>query len=81
MALGAAAVTGYLVYTGSRQKVAVATANLVDAAKPRVPPAKPGPKEEERSRTIQSLLFAVGGIVLPVAISARQNYVLRWLEH
>ena len=78
VAMGAAAVTGYLIYTGSRRTAEIATPD--DTAKGPISIAEVGPKEQERKRTIQSLLFAAGGIVLPVAINAGQNYVLRWLE-
>ena len=80
IALGAAAAVGYLVYTGSHQRVTTDTASLTDGAKAGEPVAGARGQGQERSRTGRNLLLAAWGIVFPVAVSAGQNYVLHWLE-
>ena len=80
IALGAAAAAGYLIYTGSHQKVTADTAGLADRAKAGEPVAAAGAKGRERSTTGQKLLLAAWDIMFPVAIRAGQNYVLHWLE-
>jgi hypothetical protein len=76
IALGAAAAVGYVVYTGSHQKVTVDIANLADGTKA----GEPRTKGQERWRIGRNVLLATCGIVFPVAVSAGQNFVLHWLE-
>jgi len=80
IALGAAAAAGYLMYTSGHQKAAADTASPVDGATAGEPVAGASAKGRERWRTGKSLLLAAGGILLPVAVRAGQNYLLHWLE-
>jgi hypothetical protein len=80
IASGAAAVVGYLIYTGSHPKVTADTASLADGVKTGEPVAGARVKSQERSRIGQNLLLAAWNIFLPVAVRAGQNHLLRWLE-
>ena len=80
IALGAAAAVGYLVYTGSHQRVTADTASLADGTKAGEPVAGARAKGQERSRTGRNLLLAAWDILFPVAVRAGQNYMLHWLE-
>jgi hypothetical protein len=80
VALGAAAAVGFLVYTGSHQRVTADIASLADGTEAGEPAAGARAKGPERSRTGQNLLLAAWGILLPVAVRAGQNYMLYWLE-
>jgi len=80
IAVGAAAVVGYLVYTGSRQRVTADIASLTDGTTAGKPVAGFRAKGQDRSRIGQNLLFTAWDILFPVAVRAGQNYLLRWLE-
>lgn len=80
IALGAAAAAGYLVYIGSRQRVTADPSSPTDGAEAGEPVAGARTKGRERSNTGRNLLLAAWGILLPVAVSAGQNYALHWLE-
>jgi hypothetical protein len=80
VALGGAAAVGYLIYTGGHQQAVADIASLVEGAEAGEPVAGATPKGQERSSTSRNLLLAAWGILLPVAVRAGQNYVLRWLE-
>ena len=80
IALGAAAAVGYVVYTGSHQKIAANSASLANGAKVGEPVAGARAKGQERWSIGRNILLATCGIVFPVAISAGQNFVLHWLE-
>ncbi len=80
IALGAAAAAGYLIYTGSHQKVAAGTASLADGATAVEPVAGATAKVPQRSWTGRSLLGVAWDILFPVAVRAGQNYMLQWLE-
>jgi len=81
IAVGTAAAVGCLIYAGGHQKVAADTASLADGAMAGESAAGDRiPGREDRSRTIQNLLYSAWGILLPVAVAAGQNYVLHWLE-
>jgi hypothetical protein len=80
IALGGAAAVGYLIYASGRHKAAADTASLADRAEAGEPVAGASAKGQERSRTVQNLLLAAWGILLPVAVRAGQNYMLHWLE-
>lgn len=80
IALGVAAAVGYLVYTGSHPRVTADIARLADGTNAGEPVAGARAKGQERSRTGQNLLLAAWGILLPVAVRAGQNFMLRWLE-
>ncbi len=75
IALGAATAAGYLMYTSGHQKAAADTASPVDGATAGEPVAGASAKSRERSRSGKSLLLAAGGILLPVAVRAGQNYL------
>jgi hypothetical protein len=80
-ALGAAAAVGCMIYTSGRQKATAVTASLADGTMAGEPVAGPGATgQEQRSWTGQNLLLSASGFLLPVAVAASQNYVLRWLE-
>ena len=79
MALGGAALTGYLLYAATRPKASVAARNPAEEEKQQPSTAEASPKQD-RSGTLPNILFAVGGVIVPVAISAAQSYALRWLE-
>ena len=57
IALGAAAAVGYLVYTGSRQRVTTDIASLADGTKAGEPVAGARGRGQERSRTGRNLLL------------------------
>jgi len=80
IALGAAAAAVYLMYTSGHQKAAANSASPGDGAAGGEPVAGISAKGEQRWRTGKSLLLAAGGILLPVAVRAGQNYLLHWLE-
>jgi len=80
IALGAAAAAGYVIYASAHQKAAANNASPVDGATAGEPVAGATAKGRERWRTGKSLLLAAGGILLPVAVRAGQNYLLHWLE-
>ena len=80
IAVGAAAVVGYLVYTGSRQRVTADIASLTDGTTAGEPVAGFRAKGQDRSRIGRNLLFTAWDILFPVAVRAGQNYLLRWLE-
>jgi hypothetical protein len=80
IALGAAAAVGYVVYTGSHQRVAASSASLADGSEAGEPVAGARGKGQERWRIGRNLLLAACGVVFPVAVRAGQNYMLHWLE-
>jgi len=80
IALGAATAAGYLMYTSGHQTVTADTASLGDGTSAGEPIAGASAKGRERWRTGKSLLLAAGGILLPVAVRAGQNYLLHWLD-
>jgi hypothetical protein len=82
IALGATtAAVGYLIYTRSRQDVTTDSARLAGAPGAVEPVTGPEAKGEERLGTlVQKLVHTAGGVLLPVALRAGQNYMLHWLE-
>ncbi len=80
IAFGAAAAVGYLIYTSGHQRVTAETASLADAAKANEPVAGVRTEGQERWRPSRNFLLGAWEILLPVAVRAGQNYVLRWLE-
>jgi len=78
--LGAAAAAGYLIYTGSHQKVTDGNASPADGNKAGESVAGVTAKGQERSWPSRTLLFAAWDMLFPVAVRAGQNYVLHWLE-
>jgi hypothetical protein len=80
IAISAAAAMGYLVYTGSRQRVRADITSPADWTEAGEPIAGAGAEGQERSRTRQNLLHVAWDIFFPVAVRAGQNYMLHWLE-
>jgi len=80
IALGAAAVVGYLVYTGCHQTVTTDTTSPADGTNAGEPVTGVKAKGQEGSRIGQRLLLTAWDIVFPVAVRAGQNFVLHWLE-
>ncbi len=80
IALGAATVVGYVVYISGHQRGTADTESMADGAKigePVVGVRAPG---QVGSRIGQKILHTAWGIFFPVAVTAGQNYMLRWLE-
>ncbi len=80
IALGAAAAVGYLVYTGSHQKVTAEPATPADGVHTGEPAAGARTQGQEKSRIGQKLLLTAWDVLFPVAIRAGQNYMLHCLE-
>lgn len=80
IAVGAASVMGYLVYTGRHQSVTVDTANLADGSMASEPIEGARATGEGRLRIGRKLLFAAWDIIFPVAVRVGQNYLLQWFE-
>lgn len=80
IALGAAAVVGYLVYTSSQQTVTTDTTTPAEGNVAGEPVTGVKAKGQEGSWFGRKLLLTAWDIVFPVAVRAGQNFVLHWLE-
>jgi hypothetical protein len=80
IALGAAAVVGSLVYTGSRPWAMAEPECLADRAEAVESVAGAGSKAKERSRNGLNLLLGVSDFLFPIAVRAGQNCMRHWLE-
>jgi hypothetical protein len=80
IAISAAAAAGYLIYTGSRQRVKAEITSPADGTEDGEPVTGARAKGQERSRIGRTLLLTAWDIMFPVAVRAGQNYLLYWLE-
>ena len=80
IALGAAAVVGYVVYSSGHQKATEDISSLAEGSKAGEPLAGARAKGQGISGIGQKLLFTAWDIVFPVAVRAGQNHLLHWLE-
>ena len=80
IALGAAAASGWLIYTSGHRKVTADAAIPADGAEVGEPVVGAGARGRERSRIGPDLLLAAWGFLLPVAVRVGQNLLLHQLE-